>query len=186
MTFVERNESLVRDWINKKQGAVKHSTKNIHDDTVRSAPFYYVRISGMAERSGGDPEGQEAKPYIIFFDVNMPKRHLRRDLEYIKDRASIHFFNGINCFDEKGKAPCRMSDSELLTHTVQILNRYYPNHPKERCFFFTLDKTFRRAAGPNHPGHNRVIIEIFTTRKKHELLAEAIIKRFELHVAGAS
>lgn len=131
-----------------------------------------------------DPDGREARlnrtapKYVIFFDVNVPKRRLVRHLNQLKRSSRLIFLgNRKNIFD-KEKPLNRMKDPELLNYVIKIIDKYFPTAV---CFFFTLDTKILRDISIKHPARERMFIETFRqhSRSEIEILASEMIERFE-------
>ena len=125
----------------------------------------------------GQKTEQQPVKYAIFFDVNMPKGPLLKNLRDFSQKVNLCFLHsGKNMFDENGKAPVRMPDNELLDYVLLIIKKYYPN---AACFLFTFDRNFIIDAGKEHPAFDYLTVKIFTTINDPVILAERIIKSFK-------
>lgn len=128
--------------------------------------------------NGGGDLPRSGFKYVVFFDVNVPKRRLLGRLDMLKLNARLVFLgNRRNIFD-KEKRLNRMKDSELLNYVIKIIDLYFP---KATCFFFTLDTKILRDISIKHPARGRIFIETFLQRSRSgfDILAEEMIKRFE-------
>lgn len=122
--------------------------------------------------------GRPMPKYVIFFDVNMPKRRLIKHLGPLKRSARLVFLgNRKNVFD-KEKILNRMKDPELLNYVIRLMDEYFP---AATCFFFTLDTKILKDISIKHPARERMFIEIFRqhSRSEIEILSAEMIKRFE-------
>jgi len=122
--------------------------------------------------------------YIIFFDVNVPKRRLIKHLSPLRGNAKLVFLGNRKNIFEKGKILNRMKDPELLNYAIKLSDLYFPSLI---CFFFTLDTKILRDISIKHPARERMFIEIFRqhSRSEIEILAAEMIKRFEDRVKNS-
>ncbi|OHA07569.1 MAG: hypothetical protein A2934_01580 [Candidatus Sungbacteria bacterium RIFCSPLOWO2_01_FULL_47_10] len=133
--------------------------------------------AAMADPAKDETGCRPNKKYVIFFDVNMPWRRLVPHFHTLKQRAKLVPLRGKSIFNSD-ETLHDMDDADLLNYVIRVLDMQYPSFV---CFFCTLDLGISEYIGKNHPAHNRVIIETFRQRSRHEwgLLAEEIMKRFE-------
>ena len=130
------------------------------------------------------PDGREiclnrtVPKYVIFFDVNVPKRRILRHLVPLNGRARLIFLGNRKNIFQKEKRLNRMKDPELLNYVLLLVDKFFLG---AEVFFFTLDTKILRDISIKHPARGRLYIEMFRQRPRSEIefLADEMLKRFE-------